>query len=77
MFSVACRKPFQVSADNLTEDGLANNDIIFRLAVVDQARRWCLSDKMPVRGLQFLKALMDYYEVDARCTEHYQLKHLA
>lgn len=77
MFSVACRKPFQVSADNLTEDGLANNDIIFRLAVVDQARRWCLSDKMPVRGLQFLKALMDYYEVDARSTEHYQLKYLA
>lgn len=77
MFSVACRKPFQVSADNLTGDGLADNDMMFRSAVVDQAQRWCLSGKMPKRGLQFLQALMDYYEVDARCTEHYQLKHLA
>jgi elongation factor P hydroxylase len=74
---VACRKPFQVSADNLTGDGLADNDMMFRSAVVDQAQRWCLCGKMPKRGLQFLQALMDYYEVDARCTEHYQLKHLA
>ena len=80
MFSVACRKSFQISADNLTGDGdgdgEGDNDIEFRLAVVDQAQQWCLSDKIPVRGSQFLNALMEYYEVDARCTKHYQLKHL-
>ncbi|MDC0173287.1 elongation factor P hydroxylase [Gammaproteobacteria bacterium] len=77
MFSVACKKPFQVSTDNLTGNGQGDNAMMFRLAVMAQAQRWCLCGEMPVRGLQFLHALMDYYEVDARCTEHYKLKHLA
>ena len=74
---MACKKPFQVSTDNLTGNGQGDNAMMFRLAVMAQAQRWCLCGEMPVRGLQFLHALMDYYEVDARCTEHYKLKHLA
>ena len=76
MFSVACGKLFHVSADNLTSDASVANDKQFKLAVVDQAQQWCLSGRLPIRGLQFLEALMNHYDIDAKCTEHYQLKHL-
>lgn len=76
MFSVACGKSFHVSADNLNSDTSVANDKQFKLAVVDQAQQWCLSGRLPIRGLQFLEALMNHYDIDAKCTEHYQLKHL-
>ena len=65
-----------MSADNLTSDASVANDKQFKLAVVDQAQQWCLSGRLPIRGLQFLEALMNHYDIDAKCTEHYQLKHL-
>ena len=76
MFSVACKKSFHVSADNITSHGENTNDESFKWAVVLQAQHWCLPGSLPARGQQFVKALMAHYNTDATCSEYYQLKHL-
>ncbi len=56
-FSLACNYPFRISVDNFCDSGELPNTLCFRSNVAVQARQW-QRDGLPVRGLQFYRALL-------------------
>lgn len=58
VFSVACQKPFQVSADNLAL-GLGPSPA-FKQAIAAQAKNYC-QQGLPPRPLAFAQALAQFY----------------
>ena len=62
MFSVACGQQFRISADNLASSEGASGEFV--TAVAEQARRWCNADSLPIRGRQFIEALVARFDCD-------------
>ena len=71
MFSNACNHSFSISLDNLLTMDYLVDGRSFQNSVTHQIIKWCSSDDMPPRGLQFLEALSLYFNTNPRSVDHY------